>query len=120
MVGGGRYDYRLAVDIGGRVEYFGQVQVDVPGRSRFAFFGTQPNPVTENFVLSFSLPTRAPARLELLDVTGRRVLARDLIGLGAGPQVLDLGSSAGFRAGIYMIRITQDGHHIKGKTAIVH
>jgi hypothetical protein len=120
VVAGGRYDYRLAVDIGGRVAYFGQVQVDVPGRSALAFLGARPNPVTQDLVLSFSLATREPARLELLDITGRRVLARDLVGLGAGPQVLDLGSSTGFRAGIYLIRITQGGRRITGKAVIVH
>jgi hypothetical protein len=117
---GARYDYRLAVNTGGRVEYFGQVQVDVPGRSSFAFFGAQPNPATQQVVLSFSLATRAPARLELLDVAGRRVLARDLVPSGAGPQLLDLGSSAGFRAGIYLVRITQSGRKINGKVAIVN
>lgn len=120
VVAGGRYNYRLAVDTGGRVEHFGQVQVDVPGRSALAFLGARPNPVTQDLVLSFSLATREPARLELLDIAGRCVLARDLVGLGAGPQVLDLGSSTGFRAGIYLIRITQGGRHITGKAAIVH
>jgi hypothetical protein len=120
VAAGAQYDYRLAVDVGGQVGYYGQVQVIVPGRSRFAFFGARPNPATQNLVLSFSLATRSPARLELIDVAGRRVFSRDLNGLGAGPQVLDLGSSDVFRAGVYWIRITQDGRRITGKAAIVH
>jgi hypothetical protein len=120
VIQGARYDYRLAVDIGGgRVEYFGAAQVDVPGRSAFAFFGARPNPATQQLVLSFSLASRAPARLELIDVTGRRVLARDL-DPGAGPRLLDLGSTTGFRAGIYLVRIIQSGLKITGKVAVVN
>lgn len=120
VIPGARYDYRLAVDIGGgRIEYFGQVQVDVPGRSRFAFLGATPNPATQQLVLSFSLSTREPARLELIDVTGRRVLARDL-DPGAGPRQLDLGSTTNFRAGIYMVRIIQAGRRVMGKVAVVN
>jgi hypothetical protein len=120
VVAGGHYEYRLAVDVGGRVEYFGLAVVDVPGRSRFAFFGARPNPATANLVLSFSLASRLPARLQILDITGRRVLERDLIGLGPGQQVLDLGDSGRFRAGVYLVRITQEGRRIAGKYAIVH
>jgi len=120
VVAGGHYEYRLAVDLGGRVEYFGLAVVDVPGRSRFAFFGARPNPATANLVLSFSLASRSPARLQILDITGRRVLERDLVGPGPGQQVLDLGESGRFRAGVYLVRITQEGRRITGKCAIVH
>ncbi len=120
VVAGGRYDYRLAVDTGGRVQYFGLVQVDVPGRSRFGLFGAQPNPATADLVISFSLASRAPARLELLDIAGRRVLSQDLVGVGPGPHLLNLGDSGRFRAGIYLVRITQEGRRITGKYAIVH
>lgn len=120
VVTGGHYEYRLAVDVGGRLEYFGLAVVEVPGRSAFAFFGARPNPATAGLVLSFSLGSREPARIQILDVTGRRVLERDLVGLGPGQHVLDLGDSGRFRAGVYLVRITQGGRRITGKYAIVH
>lgn len=48
----------------------------------------------------------APATLELLDVSGRRLLARAVGALGAGSHVLTL-EGGGIRAGTYFIRLTQ-------------
>ena len=120
VTAGGHYVYQLAVDVGGRTEYFGLARADVPGESRFAFLGAAPNPATQNLLLVFSLATRDPARLELLDIAGRIILSRELVGLGPGRHVMNLGDSGRFRAGIYLVRIVQGGRHTSGKVAIVH
>ncbi len=60
-----------------------------------------------------------PARLELLAIAGRRVLSRDLTGLGPGQQVLNPGDSGHFRAGIHLVRTAQEGCESTGKAAIV-
>ena len=57
-----------------------------------------PNPVPGRAV-----PRAAAARLEMVDVTGRRVASRDVGGLGAGTHRVDL--SAG--AGVYFLRLVQ-------------
>jgi hypothetical protein len=82
--------------------------------------GARPNPATQDLVLAFSLATREPAKLELIDITGRRVHEQDLVGLGAGEHTLNLGATSRFRAGIYMVRITQAGRRTSGKVALVH
>jgi hypothetical protein len=84
-----------------------------------AFLGTRPSPGDTRLLLSFSLATREPARLEVLDVAGRRVLARDLTGLGPGSHALDLGERARFPTGIYLVRLWQGRERVTGKAAIV-
>jgi SdiA-regulated protein len=48
-----------------------------------------------------------PARLELLDVTGRRVASRDVGALGPGRHALALGEA--LHSGVYLARLTQGG-----------
>ena len=81
--------------------------------------GARPNPAIGRLTLAFSLATREPARLELHDVAGRRVLAQELVGVGAGAHRFDLGESARFRPGIYFARLTQGGRHVSGTVVIL-
>jgi hypothetical protein len=55
----------------------------------------------------FVLPAAAPARLELVDVRGRMIAARDIGSLGAGRHVVDLAGERKLGAGIYVVRLTQ-------------
>jgi hypothetical protein len=119
VVAGGRYDYRLAIATGGGIEHLGETRVDVPSQAELAFLGTRPSPGDGRFVLSFSLATREPARIEVLDVAGRRMLVRDLTGLVPGSHALALDESARFPAGIYLVRISQGARRVTGKAAII-
>jgi len=56
--------------------------------------------------VALSLPSGAPARLELLDLSGRRVLVRSLDGLGPGEMQVRL-DAAGVRPGLYFVKLTQ-------------
>jgi len=81
----------------------------------------RPDPVRGRaLVVDVALPSADPARLELLDVQGRRVAASELGALGAGRHTVDLG--AGLRAlapGIYMLRLTQGGEARVARVTIV-
>ena len=77
---------------------------DAPGTS-FAIHRVHPTPSRGAIHVELSLGDARPARLELLDVAGRRVAWRDLGTLGAGRHRVDLAS--GLRAGVYLIRLTQ-------------
>ena len=57
--------------------------------------------------VSFSLAGATPARLELLDIQGRRVSAIEVGNLGAGAHTLRLGAAPG--PGVYFLRLTSDG-----------
>ena len=62
-----------------------------------------PNPTRGPLAVSFSLPSPAGARIELLDVQGRRVLARDLGLLPAGNHRVGVLGGSRLRPGIYLV-----------------
>ena len=98
---GQRYGYRLSY-AGGTL---GETWVDVPGIA-FGLYGSRVNPVAAGVLrVEFALASSAPARLELLDVAGRRVASREVGPLGAGTHAVELGGTRG--GGIYFLRLTQ-------------
>ena len=83
---------------------------DVPdgGSLAFALEGVRPNPsVGEPLRVAFTLPDAAPARLDLLDVAGRRVATREVGSLGGGRHAVDLTAGAPLAPGLYLVRLTQ-------------
>lgn len=69
--------------------------------------GATPNPVTHGpITVTFMLQTSRPARLELIDVAGRRVEAREVGGMGPGLHSATLGSD--LQAGIYFVRLVRE------------
>lgn len=116
---GHRYAYRLAIpDADGITTRTGEAWVDVPLGPAIELAGFAPNPARGEPRLVFSLASGAPARLELLDVTGRRVLAREVGGLGEGRHTLSL---AGIRMapGIYVARLTTAGAVLSRRAVLV-
>src|SRR5262245_6050576 len=77
--------------------------------SRLVLHGLRPNPAIGLLSVSFELPTGRPARLELFDVTGRRLVTRELEAPSAGAQHLELPEARGLAAGVYTLRLTQAG-----------
>jgi hypothetical protein len=120
---GRRYGYRLAWSEGGQRVTAGEVWVEVPRGLALALRGARPNPAEAELRVSFTLASDSPATLELLDVTGRRVLALDVGERGAGSHVATLGggASGGARlaAGVYVLRLTQEGRTVTAKAAVV-
>ena len=107
VTAGTRYAYRLAYTTGGGEITTPEVWVDVPVRAFFALDGLRPNPAVDDLVVSFSLPSAEPARLEMFDLAGRRVLAWEVGSLGAGAQRLNLSHGVRPPAGIYSLRLIQ-------------
>jgi hypothetical protein len=69
--------------------------------------------------VSFSLESDAPARLDLLDIAGRRVLGHDVGALGAGTHILRLDAGAPRPpAGLYVLRLTQAGRVASTKVVV--
>ena len=69
-------------------------------------------------MVSFSLPSDRPARLELFDLGGRRLFAREVGSLGAGQHRFDVGAGTTLRAGMYVLRLTQ-GQETRSLKAVV-
>ena len=77
-------------------------------------FGSQPARGT--LWVEFALGD-GPARLELLDVTGRRVASRDVGALGPGRHALALGER--LHSGVYLARLTQGGRARTTKAVVL-
>ncbi len=98
---------------------------DVPGTHgaapAFALEPVRPNPARSGSALTvrFALAGDAPAALELLDVAGRRVAAREVGSLGAGPHALDLGEGARLAPGLYLVRLTQGANARVTRVAVI-
>ena len=69
--------------------------------------------------VTFTLPLAAPARLEVVDAGGRRVLARSLDGAVAGPHTLDLARGGELPAGIYFVRLSQGVRTVTARSVIM-
>ncbi len=113
---GQRYAYRLGFLQGGVEQFTAETWVEVPAL-KLALEGLRPNPAMGEVVAAFTLPSPEPARLELLDVTGREWVAREVGDLGAGSHQVHLGSSV--PAGMYWLRLTQGGHSLLARGAVV-
>jgi hypothetical protein len=69
--------------------------------------------------VEFALPAARPARLELVDVAGRRRETREVGEMGAGRHRVTL--ARGLPAGIYFVRLTQDdGERVVKMVALRH
>lgn len=117
--------YKLAaVDLHGNTSSFLLVSPVVPvgvlGEDvRFALAGAAPNPALGGRMsVRFTLPSAAPATLELLDVNGRRVDLRALSGQ-AGPQTAELGSATRIPPGLYWIRLQQAGRQTATRALVL-
>ena len=116
---GARYDYRLGVAEGGTERFYGAISVLIPRASGFRLEGARPNPSAGVLTVAFALPDDAPATLELLDVSGRRIAGRAVGMLGPGEHTLRLAERGVVPAGLYFTRLTRGGQVIVAKTVVV-
>jgi len=109
--------YKLsAVDVHGNESGYALLEpgqtVGVGGSApaALALEGAWPNPARgQELAVRFALPNAAPARIELVDVSGRRVVAREVGSLGPGRHAVDLAAGRPLPSGLYLVRLAQGG-----------
>ena len=116
---GERYGYRLAVTWNGTERMLGEVWLSVPAVWQLHLGGPLPNPAGPELTVAFSLPTREPATIELLDVAGRRVIGRPVGAYGPGDHVIRLGDGRRFSPGVYLLRLSQGKRSVMRKTVVL-
>jgi hypothetical protein len=84
-----------------------------------ALGGARPNPSLAGLTAAFSLPDAAAARLELTDLAGRRILARDVGVLGPGEHVVDLAEGHRLAPGIYLLRLTRGSESVTSRAVVL-
>ncbi|MCC6348419.1 MAG: VCBS repeat-containing protein [Candidatus Eisenbacteria bacterium] len=88
--------------------------------SRFELLGAWPNPARGDFSVSLALPQGGRgARLELLDLAGRRVAEVPLGSYGPGVHAVPL-RSAGLHPGVYLVRLAGHGALSTRKVALLN
>ena len=97
----------------------GAVGVGEPPLASFALAGPRPNPAAGSLQVTFALPDAAPARLEVLDLAGRRVRAREVGALGAGNHVVDLSRGGALPPGVYLVRLTRGERSLVARAVVV-
>jgi len=111
----------MAPDLGARESASGSV-VSVPGSSHpaaLSLSAVRPNPSANGVTIAFTLPDSAPARIELVDVAGRRVLVRDVGTLERGSHVVRLTEARSLPAGAYLVRIVQGSRSVSTRMVVV-
>jgi len=97
--------------------------VSVPGGAPealvFALYGARPSPAVGVLQIAFALPDNQPARVELLDVAGRRVLSREVGSLGPGRHMVTLQGRTTLRSGIYLVRLTRAGRSLTTAVSVL-
>jgi uncharacterized protein DUF5650 len=80
----------------------------------------RPNPASgKGLRVELVLPTGADARLQLLDVSGRRVLEREVGSLGAGRHTVNLAEGRRVVPGIYWLRLVQGANQRTARVAVI-
>ena len=113
---GARLGYRLGVLSGSAETFLGEVWVSVPDGLQLAIDGTRLDPSGHQFVVAFTLPEVAPARLEVFDLAGRLLRSRNLDGLAAGAHVLGLGDAPA--GGVYFLRLRQGASSVRARAVV--
>lgn len=117
---GRTYGYRLRFRDASGTTHTEETLIAVPSGFRLELAGAQPNPGgADGLGVAFSLARRGSARLELLDVAGRRVAARDLGGFEPGRHRIMFGDSMRLEPGVYLIRLTAEGRVLTAKALVV-
>ena len=113
------YGYRLGLTTAAGERFFGEVQVAVPRAFRLALAGLRPNPAITDGSVEFTLPDGEPARLELMDLAGRRLEALEVDSLGAGDHRLDLARDRALAPGVYLLRLTHAGRSLTSRAVFL-
>ncbi|HEY2954034.1 MAG TPA: hypothetical protein VGK89_02150 [Candidatus Eisenbacteria bacterium] len=119
VTAGERYAYRLAYTEDGADLHSAETWVDVPQALQLALAGLRPNPAVGELNVWLTLPGAAPATLELLDVSGRRVISRDVGALGAGVHLVRLNEGTRTQPGVYWLWLHQGGRTLFARAAVI-
>ena len=119
VAAGERYGYRLAFLEDGAERHTTEMWAEVPRALALALEGQRPNPAVSELIASFTLPSVAPARLALLDVSGRYIVERQVGSLGPGHHTVHLNEETRVAPGVYWLRLTQSGRSLLSRGVVV-
>ncbi len=116
-IAGRSYEYALGLSTNGIERILGNVWVDVPEVAAFALRAVNDARGGNKLRFVVSIKSATPSRLELVDITGRRLAEQDLGTLSGGEHTVEM--SASVRPGVYWGRLSQDGKMVTAKVSVV-
>jgi hypothetical protein len=122
----GQYYKLSAVDVNGNESGYalvtpnGTTGVPSSGDVALGLEGARPNPIRgPGLEIHFTLPGSEPARLELVDVSGRRLASLDVGDLGPGTHAVDLAQRRQMPAGLYLVRLTRGATELDTRVVVL-
>jgi hypothetical protein len=119
ITAGVRYGYRLGIPEAGGEVFTGEAWVTVPSHLRLALNGVRPNPAVRELAISFTLPSADVAKLEFIDLAGRRVRTQDLVGFAPGRHTVHLNDVLP-PSGVYFLRLSQNGRSVSTRVSVMN
>jgi hypothetical protein len=119
VTAGQRYGYRLGVVEGGAERFVGEAWVELPPGVSFALHGLKANPAVRDIIVVFSLPDARAATLELLDISGRRVVEQEVGSLGPGKHAVTLGGGVSRSPGVYLVRLRREDQSLTVRAVVI-
>jgi hypothetical protein len=116
---GDHIGYRIGIEVAGERQYFGLQWVDIPVSLALALGRAWPNPTTDAVSVSLALPDRSPARLELVDIAGRRLASVDAGSLGPGEHRVRIDEVRNLPPGVYTVRLIHNGRSLITPVCVV-
>lgn len=116
---GRRYGYRLAWQEAGTRSTSAEVWLETPLGLPLALHGFTPNPSPAAASVAFTLAEAGEARIEVLDVAGRRIGAHEVGSLGAGRHTLRLDERGPLAPGLYLLRLVTPGDVLTARGVVV-
>ncbi len=113
---GRSYEYRIGIPTPSGEQFFGQVWVDLPDSPRFALRLLAGND-TGRLRFGVELPGAGAARLDLVDVTGRRVASQHFTVPASGAREL-LFDTASIPPGVYWATLIQASRQISARAIV--
>jgi hypothetical protein len=96
------------------------VAVGGPATTSFGLIAAAPSHAGAALAVRFALATREAARLDLVDIAGRRVGTRAVGGYGPGAHVVTLEEARGLASGLYFVRLVQGSRSAAMKALVTH
>jgi hypothetical protein len=85
----------------------------------FALHGLKNNPTMRDIIVAFSLPDARSATLELIDISGRRVVEQEVGSLGPGRHAVTLGGGMSRAPGVYLVRLRRAGQSFTVRAVVI-
>jgi hypothetical protein len=90
-----------------------------PRATSLAITLARSNPSGSDLAVTVTLPDASPARIDITDIAGRRMLTRDLADLGPGSRVVSLPETRALAAGVYVVRLSQGGRSVTTRAIVI-